>query len=74
MTRIIAYTYDADIHCPACAYRLFGPGRESVPAPGLTDEHGIPYRTLDREGNAVHPVFSTDELYDTHCGDCRQQL
>jgi len=74
MTRVIAYSYDADVHCPSCAYRMFGPGRESVPAPGFTDEHGIPYGALDREGNAVHPVFSTDELHYTHCGDCRQPL
>lgn len=41
-----------------------------------TDEHGLAFDLIDREGNPVHPVFSTDERGDslTHCGDCGAEL
>jgi len=63
MPRIVAYTYNAGIHCPACAAAAHEKGRFRD-APGLppgTDEHGLPYAAADSEGNLVHPVFSTDE-------------
>lgn len=68
--RIIAYTYEADMHCPACTFARFGreePGDEC-------DAYGIPYEVVDREGNPVRPVFSTDENDWTHCGDCFEEL
>lgn len=81
--RVIAYAYDADIHCPECARERF-PANTTLIRPrsngkelydtGPDDENGVGYDALDREGNAVHPVFSTDELHYTHCGDCRQPL
>lgn len=46
----IAYTYEADYHCPACATKRFGTA------------HGKVIGT-DDEGNEVHPVFDTDEWY-----------
>lgn len=82
MTRIIAYTFDADYYCPDCT-------RIRFPAPhGLTsrrvevDEHGVHTRAGDSMGNLVHPVFNTDELpteledrhggvSSLHCGYCK---
>lgn len=68
MTRIVAYTYEADVHCPACANNRFG---QHIRYP--RDANGIPLDSTDREGNPVHPVFSTDEVtrtHYTHCGTC----
>ena len=60
---IIAYTYEADIHCPSCAELRFD--REEL-------AHGL---ATDHEGNEVHPVFSTDEIQeDTVCGDCGAKI
>jgi hypothetical protein len=49
---IIAYTYEADYHCTYCTIARFGqePGRSWA-----TES------ATDNEGNAVHPVFGTDE-------------
>ncbi len=59
MSRIIGWTYEADYHCNDCALKRFG-------EIGLRNPE-----TKDREGNPLHPVFSTDEvLEDIHCGDC----
>ena len=75
--RIIAYTYDADVHCVACTTRRFGAFKGIVKTlmqeRGQCDEHGIDEPT-DSEGNLIHPVFSTDEHDFTHCGDCHQPL
>ena len=38
------------------------------------DENGLSYNLEDREGNLIHPVFSTDETNFTHCSDCSQAL
>jgi hypothetical protein len=52
---IIAYTYDAAMHCPDCAEARFG--HEG----GKLDDLGVPLDAQDREGNSVRPVFNTDE-------------
>jgi hypothetical protein len=74
MPKIIAYTYDASAHCVDCAKkRTFKLSANSLNAPdeGAYDEHGIPIHAMDGEGNALHPVFSTDEhLEGLDCGDC----
>ena len=72
--RIIAYTYDAAMHCPACTLRNFHTGRLALAYPCANDEHGVPYDLLDREGNPVRPVFTTDEHDFTHCCDCGEGL
>lgn len=64
--RIIAYTYEAGIHCPACAIARFGgePGHTWV----LED-------AVDREGNPVHPVFAIDEMdEDEACATCGEVI
>lgn len=70
--KIIAYTYEADVHCPQCARQYFKPG-EFI-AIGQLDEHCIDSEQLDREGNRVHPVFDIDDVEFTHCGDCGERL
>ncbi len=80
--RIIAYTYDADWHCPDCAREAAALGllRREPPLQLGTDEHGLAYDLVDKENNPIHPVFSTDETpadlapeyggYDVYCSDC----
>lgn len=79
---IIGYTFEADCHCVPCTLQRHAtnPFAQTNPL-GLTgddcrdeaDEHGLPLASTDREGNAVHPIFSTDEGGDT-CGDCFTEL
>lgn len=56
MSKVVGYTYEADYHCIACTTARF-------PEP---DE------ATDNEGNAVYPVFDTDEAQPLgeYCGDC----
>ena len=87
---IIAYTYEADTHCIACTKQRFSDEQNtSIKFTNFLDEHGIwddpQFPTLDSEGNAVHPLFSTDswQEYDEGflvdnptqyltCGDCHE--
>lgn len=74
--KIIGYSYCADVHCPDCAARDAAVGiLKRVPLLQMgTDEHGLAYDLVDREGNPVHPMFTTDEYEFEVCGDCRQEL
>jgi hypothetical protein len=55
---IIAYSWDAALHCPNCTYKYF-----SVNCP----EH---LETLeDSEGNPINPVFASDDLTELDCCD-----
>lgn len=74
--RIIAYTYEADVHCPACSRSRFWRHRLShkPAAPHDYDRNGIDIKQVDREGNPIHPVFDIDEHDFTHCGTCREEL
>ena len=75
MPRIIAYTYDADVHCPTCADAAYAAGRlVRSGRHGEYDEHGLPMSLIDPEGNPVRPVFSTDEHDFTSCSDCGAPL
>lgn len=77
MTRIVAYTYEAACHCPECTAKRFEVYRtRALFVANRLDEHGVWIEAIDREGNPVHPVFSTDERGDsiTHCGDCGGEL
>jgi len=75
---VVAYTYEVDFHCIECTqaraarggFRL-APESLHEDAQARLDEHGVSYDAVDREGNFVHPVFSTDEIRpDECCGDC----
>lgn len=75
--KIIAYTYEADVHCISCARERF----KDEPKAGLSnddfDENWLSYTQEDREGNPIHPVFDIDENIDgvfDHCGDCGEEL
>jgi hypothetical protein len=58
----IAYTYEADTHCPACAIARFGT-EDGRPWP--------PEDAEDREGNPVGAVFPWDDEPDgLYCGTC----
>lgn len=67
----IAYTYEADYHCPQCAERRFG-----------TDAEGwIPADALDQEGNLIGAVAPWDEWQQfsgeretLNCADCGEEL
>ena len=77
--RIIAYTYEADVHCVHCTqmrdrgnnffHRQYRDGAQQ-------DEHGIMDDVKDREGNPIHPIFSSDETPEggLHCGECHATI
>lgn len=75
--KIIAYAYEAALHCPGCTHKRHqrSPFRVRAPSPGPGDEHGIPWLAIDREGNRVHPVFDTSSDADgEYCDDCMEPL
>lgn len=55
----IAYTYEADYHCPTCAEQRFGRDAEGF----------IGVHDLDNEGNPVGVVAPWDE-WQNYEGDC----
>jgi hypothetical protein len=61
--RIVAYTYDAAVHCKDDTERKFGlePGRNWVKE-----------SAIDSEGNSVHPVFTIEWEGNSveSCDDC----
>jgi hypothetical protein len=79
--RIIAYTYEADVHCPECARERFrhdttlrNPRTKDMYDTGRDDGNGVGLDAIDREGNLIHPVYDIDENEFTHCGDCGGEL
>jgi hypothetical protein len=62
---IVGFTADADIWCCGCAVATYGQAvYGDVPVP-------------DGEGNAVWPVFASDECYgrpEARCGSCHGSL
>ena len=78
---IIAYTYEADVHCIDCTENTFG--ETFAKMRGLSDY----FLPDDREGNRVHPLFSIDEWQEFDasfladnpiqylaCGDCHKVI
>ena len=64
---IIAYAYEADVHCIDCTIEKYHYSKQSwidwrfkVSHPA-SDRNGIHVNQLDREGNFVHPVYAIDE-------------
>jgi hypothetical protein len=79
MMRIIAYTFEAYVHCPACTKQAIERMKLDHSHPYALrdvcqDDHGIEYDFVDSDGNLIHPVFRSDEIDLTHCGDCRARL
>ena len=62
----IAYTYEADVHCPADTEVRFGRGPNGF----------IAEESTDSEGNRVGAVFSWDRDGDWpgYCSDCGDEL
>lgn len=61
---VIAYTYESDVHCPDCTRERFPQMQERVPYCDLKD----------RDGNPIHPVFSTEFHDFTACSDCGERI
>lgn len=73
--RVIAYSYDADIHCIGCTQGRLANSGFKFPVNDRRDEHLIPENAVDSEGNKIHPIFSTDENSDgLYCGDCHEEI
>mgnify|MGYP001572395689 CR=1 FL=1 len=73
----IAYTYEANTHCPACAEARFGRSVPTINMPSLiaTDSYGDP--SIDREGNEVGVIAPCDTgnwPKGIYCGDCLTEL
>lgn len=76
MVTIVGYGYDAALHCPPCTRDALKNGIIAPAAREPRDEHRLPEAMKDSVGNAVHPLFSTDEPSDTgeHCICCKEDL
>lgn len=77
--KIIGYSYHAAIHCPRCTRSALRTYHQQItrphPGPAQLDEHGLPDDMIDREGNPVRPVFSTDTVAPNEvCDDCLHPL
>lgn len=75
--KIVAYAYEAALHCPDCTWNKASVGllRRQPPLQLGADEHGITFDLVDREGNPVHPVYDIGEgLSGECCDDCRAPL
>jgi len=59
----IAYTYEADMHCPACARARFG---DALDDPDTEDSEGNPI-------GAIAPWDETDADGE-YCGDCGREV
>lgn len=74
----IAYTYDADYHCPGCAESRFG--RDPVYGSIAITSAGVP--CLDSEGNEVGAVAPWNEWWEPleplpqvlSCGTCLSEI
>ena len=76
--RIVAYTFEADIHCPSCTAERANVGllTREPPLHPYTDEFGLTADLVDREGNHIRPVFSTDAfgVVAPSCSECGAPL
>lgn len=77
MSDPIAYTYEADYHCPGCAEARFGRGPDGFIA-GQNEDGSYPE---DGEGNPVGIVAPWDEWQHftgyaetLSCGDCGGEI
>jgi hypothetical protein len=80
--KIVAYTYDAAIHCVRCTQRRAKEFRidprlaDGVAVVLRVDEHAIHIGTIDTEGNQLRPIFSDDEIVraPNYCDDCHSKI
>lgn len=73
-TEPIAYTYEADTHCPSCAESRFGKcehGFIACPSGDHGGPHASGYIATDAEGNDIGAVFQWDDTtLGIVCSDC----
>lgn len=75
MPGIIAYTYEAAMHCPDCTRARFARPPDLHRPESFPDAAGVPMDARDCEGNLVHPVSSIDDRNGTdHCDTCGELL
>lgn len=75
--RIIGYAFNADTHCPDCTRGAFELGQlvHGIDAKHYVDEHALPARLQEKNGDGVHPIFDIDENAGSeYCGDCLAKL
>jgi hypothetical protein len=74
--RIVAYAYQADVHCPKCTRDAVAAGvlkpdpSHCHASPGVTDSNGLGQDLVDREGNILHPLYSFEIEGREVCGTC----
>ena len=80
---ILCYQYEADYHCIKCTGTKLIKIAQQKRKDNITSETSI-YTEVDKEGNPIHEVFTTDEWYELDesylsenpiqylvCGSCR---
>lgn len=81
--KVIAYTYDADVHCPACTRKALARGTITAapiwniepPATRRGRAAFIADMLFDSNGNEVGAMFSTDECPEAvMCADCGHEV
>lgn len=74
--KIIAYTFEADVHCVYCTQKRHKSKPFDTWGKFEIDEHGLPETAEDSEGNFIHHVFDTDEWPGGKpvCGDCAIEI
>ena len=81
--KVIAYTYDADVHCPACTRKALARGTITAapiwniepPATRRGRAAVIADMLFDSNGNEVGAMFSTDECPEAvMCADCGREV
>lgn len=63
----IAYTYEADTHCPACAKARFGRSEAGFIAEDCEDSEGNPV-------GVIAPWDEVDPAAGLYCGTCGQEI
>jgi len=76
---IVAYQYDANLHCPSCTIDAWNNGYFTKADPlGLgngRDANGILMSATDKEGNNITAIFAMNEGWQNdNCSDCHRSL
>lgn len=69
--QVVAYAYEADLHCIACTLERFNFSQEE----DLDFACAIDKTPVDREGNEIGAVFGNAEFeHSQYCADCGDEL
>jgi hypothetical protein len=74
--RILAYTYNAAMHCVECTRNAADIGliTREPPLKLETDMHGIALDLVDTEDNPVTAVFHHEDIDGEFCDDCHEPI